>query len=33
MITDIEQTIDQIVCLSDHPISIVIIGVGDADFS
>lgn len=33
MITDIEATIDQIVVLSDHPISIVIIGVGEADFS
>lgn len=32
-ITDLDATIDQIVALSDHPISIVIIGVGSADFS
>jgi hypothetical protein len=33
IINDMEQTIDTIVTLSNHPISIIIIGVGNADFS
>ena len=32
VITDMNQTVDEIVELADHPISIVIIGVGEADF-
>ena len=33
IISDINQTIDEIVRGSDLPLSIVIVGVGDADFS
>jgi hypothetical protein len=32
-IMDMDKTIDQVVRASDLPVSIVIIGVGDADFS
>jgi hypothetical protein len=30
---DLQDTIDQIVIASDLPVSIIIVGVGDADFS
>lgn len=33
MIMDLDKTIDEIVRGSDLPLSIVIVGVGDADFS
>ena len=33
MITDMENTIDRIVKASSLPLSIVIVGVGGADFS
>lgn len=33
VISDLQKTIDQIVRGSDNPLSIVIVGVGDADFS
>ena len=33
MITDMEKTIDRIVKASSLPLSIVIVGVGNADFS
>ena len=33
IISDLEKTIDQIVRGSDLPLSIVIVGVGNADFS
>jgi hypothetical protein len=32
VINDAQQTIDEIVRGSNHPLSIVIVGVGDADF-
>ena len=32
MVNDAHQTIDEIVRGSNHPLSIVIVGVGDADF-
>ena len=32
MINDIQDTFDMIVLLSDFPVSIIIVGVGDADF-
>ena len=32
IITDFDQTVDEIVKASDLPVSIIIIGVGDADF-
>ena len=33
IITDFEKTVEQIVKGSDLPMSIIIIGVGDADFT
>ena len=33
MITDMEKTVDRIVKASSLPLSIVIVGVGSADFS
>lgn len=33
MIMDLQETIDEIVRGADLPLSIVIVGVGDADFS
>lgn len=32
IITDFDQTVDEIVKASDLPVSIIIIGVGNADF-
>lgn len=33
IITDMQKTIDQIVESSDLPVAIIIVGVGDADFT
>ena len=33
MITDMQNTVDRIVAASDKPLSIIIVGVGNANFA
>ena len=32
-IHDLRETVDQIVTCTEHPLSVIIVGVGDADFT